>query len=341
MTKLFSQFKIKNITIPNRVVLPPMCQYTAKEDGKVTDWHIVHYGARAIGKVGLIIVEATGVEPRGRITDNDLGIWSNEHVEGLKRLVDFGHEQGSIMAIQLAHAGRKATITKQDTVIAPSAIPFDEESVTPREMTEADIIEVINAFAMGARRANVAGFDLIEIHGAHGYLINQFLSPVTNKRTDSYGVTREGRTRFLKEIILAIKQEWPEEKPILLRVSATEYIENGINVNEMIEILKQAKEWGVDIIDVSSGGLLPININLGVGYQIKLSEKIREEVGLPTITVGLITEPELAEEIIFNERADFVALGRELLRNPHWPLQAATKLNHDIEWSKPYQRSKR
>lgn len=341
MTKLFSQFKIKNITIPNRVVLPPMCQYTAKEDGKVTDWHIVHYGARAIGKVGLIIVEATGVEPRGRITDNDLGIWSNEHVEGLKRLVDFGHEQGSIMAIQLAHAGRKATITKQDTVIAPSAIPFDEESVTPREMTEADIIEVINAFALGARRANEAGFDLIEIHGAHGYLINQFLSPVTNKRTDSYGVTREGRTRFLKEIILAIKQEWPEEKPILLRVSATEYIENGINVNEMIEILKQAKEWGVDIIDVSSGGLLPININLGVGYQIKLSEKIREEVGLPTITVGLITEPELAEEIIFNERADFVALGRELLRNPHWPLQAATKLNHDIEWSKPYQRSKR
>lgn len=341
MAKLFSQFKIKNITIPNRVVLPPMCQYTAKEDGKITEWHIVHYGTRAIGKVGLIIVEATGVEPRGRITDHDLGIWYDEHVEGLKRLVDFGHEQGSVMAIQLAHAGRKATIAKQDTVIAPSAIPFDENSVTPKEMTQETIMEVINAFAQGARRANEAGFDMIEIHGAHGYLINQFLSPITNKRTDSYGVTREGRTRFLKEIIQAIKKEWPKEKPILLRVSATEYVENGIDVNEMIEILKLAKEWGIDIIDVSSGGLLPITFNLGIGYQIKYSEQIRREIGLPTITVGLITEPELAEEIIFNERADFVALGRELLRNPYWPLQATTKLNHDLDWPKPYLRAKR
>lgn len=341
MATLFSQFKIKNITIPNRVVLPPMCQYTAKEGGKVTEWHIVHYGTRAIGKVGLIIVEATGVEPRGRITDYDLGIWSDEHVEGLKRLVDFGHEQGSVMAIQLAHAGRKATISKQDTIIAPSAIPFDENSVTPKEMTQETIMEVINAFAQGARRANEAGFDMIEIHGAHGYLINQFLSPITNKRTDSYGVTREGRTRFLKEIILAIKKEWPKEKPILLRVSATEYVENGIDVKEMIEILKLAKEWGIDIIDVSSGGLLPITFNLGVGYQIKYSEQIRREIGLPTITVGLITEPELAEEIIFNERADFVALGRELLWNPYWALQAATKLNHDLEWPKPYLRAKR
>lgn len=341
MAKLFSQFKIKNITVPNRVVLSPMCQYTAKEDGMVTDYHLVHYGARSIGKVGLIIVEATGVEPRGRITDNDLGIWTDQHIEGLKRLVDFGHEQGSVMAIQLAHAGRKATVSDKDAVIAPSAIPFDEDSVTPKEMTEANIAEVVSAFAKGARRADKAGFDMIEIHGAHGYLIHQFLSPITNKRIDSYGVTREGRARFLKEIIQAIKQEWSEEKPIILRVSATEYIENGIDLSEMIEILKLAKEWGIDIIDVSSGGLLPINISLGSGYQIKYSEQIRKETGLPTITVGLITEPELAEEIIFNERADLVALGRELLRNPQWPLQAATKLNHDLEWPKPYHRAKR
>lgn len=341
MAKLFSPITLKSVTIPNRIIMSPMCMYVAEDDGKATDWHFAHYGARAIGKVGLIIVEATGVEPRGRITNNDLGIWTDEQISGLKRLVDFGHQQGSTMAIQLAHAGRKATVKEKESVIAPSPIAFDDGWVVPNEMTVDMINEVVAAFAEGSRRANEAGFDIIEIHGAHGYLIHQFLSPITNKRTDSYGGSRENRVRFLKEIIQAVKQKWPNDKPIFLRVSATEYIENGIDVNEMIAILNLIKELDVDVIDVSSGGNASVNINLGPGYQTKFSDQIKHEVGILTSTVGLITNPELAEEIIFNERADFVALGRELLRDPHWSLHAAAKLKHDLNWPKPYARAKK
>lgn len=342
MAKLFTPFQIKSITVQNRVVMPPMCQYVVTNgDGKVNEWHRVHYGARAVGKVGLIIVEATGVEPRGRITDNDLGIWDDQQIDGLKELVDFAHRQGSVMGIQLAHAGRKATISDKESVIAPSTIPFDENSVTPKEMSKENIKEVIKAFAAGARRANEAGFDTIEIHGAHGYLIHEFLSPVTNKRNDEYGSSRENRVRFLQEIIEAVRKEWPEDKPIFLRVSASDYVDGGIDINEMVEILKLVKDAGVDVIDVSSGGLLSVKFDIGPGYQIKFSEQVRKELGLPTITVGLITEPELAEEILFNERADLIALGRELLRDPHWPLHAAAKLGANIEWPTPYLRAKK
>lgn len=341
MVKLFNPIKMKSITIPNRIVMPAMCQYMANTDAKVTEWHRVHYGARAIGQVGLIILEATGVEPRGRITDNDLGIWDDSHIEGLKGLVDFAHQQGSTIGIQLAHAGRKAVIADSSSVIAPSSIPFDENSVVPKEMSKETIREVTKAFGQGARRAKEAGFDLVQIHGAHGYLINQFLSPLSNQRTDEYGGDREGRMRFLKEVVAAIKEEWPKDKLISLRISATEYAEKGIDLEEMIEILKVVKEWGVDVIDASSGGLVPAKFGVGPGYQVKLSEGIKHQVNIPTIAVGLITEPEFAEEILFNDRADFVALGRELLRDPHWPLKAASKLNADVEWPIPYARSKK
>ncbi len=340
MIKLFSPSKIKNVTIPNRIVMSPMCQYSATTNGEVTDWHRVHYGARAIAKVGLIILEASGVEARGRISDYDLGIWGDHQISGLKEIVNFAHLQGSAIGIQLAHAGRKATISDKDAVIAPSPIPFDEGFVTPKEMSKEIIVEVVQAFAQGAKRANEAGFDIIELHGAHGYLIHEFLSPLSNKRTDEYGGSRENRLRFLKEVIEAVKQEWPAAKPIFLRVSATDYHEDGIDIHEMVAMMKYAKDWGIDVIDVSSGALLPVKINVGPGYQIRFSEQIKHEVGIPTMTVGLITEAEQAEEILFNDRADYIALGRELLRNPQWPLYAAAKLKEDVEWPEQYNRAK-
>ncbi|WP_339064069.1 NADPH dehydrogenase NamA [Tepidibacillus marianensis] len=341
MAILFHPTKLKDITIPNRIVMPPMCQYMAEKDGKATNWHKVHYGSRAVGQSGFIILEATAVEARGRITDHDLGLWNDGQTQSLKEIVDFGHAQGSVMGIQLAHAGRKAEIKDTESVIAPSAIPFDERWVTPKEMTEKEIKEVIQAFADAARRADEAGFDLIELHGAHGYMIHEFLSPLSNQRKDEYGESREGRVKFLQETLQAVKAVWPSHKIISLRVSATDYAEDGIDLQEIIEILKLIKGSGVDVIHVSSGGLVPAKINIGIGYQVKFAERIKVEVGLPVIAVGLISEPELVEEILFNERADFVALGRELLRDPYWPLHAAKKLNHDLKWPTPYERAKR
>jgi len=341
MATLFQPTNIKNLSISNRIVMPPMCQYVAQEDGKVLDFHKVHYGARAVGKVGLIILEATAVEARGRITNQDLGIWHDDHISGLKEIVDFGHTQGSVMGIQLAHAGRKAEIKETETVIAPSAISFDEEWVTPRELTNKEVKEVVQSFVDAAIRADKAGFDLIELHGAHGYLIHEFLSPLSNKRKDEYGGTREGRVRFLKEILQSIKAVWPSHKAVSLRVSATDYAEEGVDLEEIVEILKLVKDSGIDVVHVSSGGLVPAKIKIGVGYQLKFAERIKEEVGLPVIAVGLINEAEMAEEILFNNRADFVALGRELLRDPYWPLHAAKKLNTDIAWPAPYERAKR
>lgn len=340
MVKLFSEFQIKGVKIPNRVVMPPMCQYVAEENGKVNNWHLVHYGTRAVGKVGLIILEATAVEPRGRITDRDLGIWNDEQINGLKDIVDFGHQQGSIMGIQLAHAGRKSEISNEESVIGPSPIPYDDSYVIPREMTKEDIKQVVQAFADAAARADQAGFDLIELHGAHGYLIHEFLSPLSNRRTDEYGSIRENRTRFLKEIIESVKKVWPEHKPIVLRISATDFVEGGIDLQEMIGIIKKIKGWGVDLIDVSAAGLVPINVDARPGYLVKFAEQIKHYVGIPTITVGLISEPEMAEEIIHNDRADLVEIGRELLRNPYWTLEAAKKLGYDLDWPQPYLRAK-
>jgi len=340
MATLFTEMKMKDVMIPNRMMMSPMCQYSANSDGMVNDWHRIHYGARAVGKVGLIMVEATGVEARGRITEHDLGIWNEAHIAGLKEIVDFGHKQGSVMGIQLAHAGRKSEISDKNSIIGPSPISYDDTYTIPREMTKEDIHEVVQSFAAAASRADEAGFDIIELHGAHGYLIHSFLSPLSNHRTDEYGGTRENRLRFLKEIIEAVKKQWPDNKPIFLRISATDFTEGGIVIQETIEMIKYIKAWGIDVIDVSAGGLVPISVDAKPGYLVKYAEQIKQQVGISTVTVGLISEPEMAEEIIYNERADLVALGRELLRNPYWPLQAAEKLGYDIEWAKQYLRAK-
>ncbi|MBW4829260.1 MAG: NADPH dehydrogenase NamA [Clostridiaceae bacterium] len=339
MSKLFSSAKIKNLELKNRIVMAPMCMVASDDKGYVKDWHEIHYGSRAIGGTGLIILEATAVESRGRIKNGDLGIWDDSHIEGLSRIVKTSKVLGAKVGIQLAHAGRKCEV-KSEKIIAPSPIAFDNSYSTPEEMTKDDINIVINAFKEGAIRANEAGFDTIEIHGAHGYLINEFLSPLTNKRKDDYGGSLENRTRFLREIIREINTVWPKDKPIILRVSGEEYVSDGNHPEDLVDIINLVKGEGIDIINVSSGAVVHANIDAYPGYQVPFAETIKKGTGLPVIAGGLITEPEMAEEILKNNRADFIFLGRELLRNPYWPLEAANKLKEDIEWPHSYRRAK-
>jgi NADPH2 dehydrogenase len=338
MTKLFSKFELKSMELKNRIVMPPMCMYTA-EDGIAGDWHFVHYTTRAVGGVGLIIFEATGVESRGRITDRDLGLWKDEQVEGLRRVVEACQKQGAKVGIQLGHAGRKSEVLSEPS-IAPSPIAFSEKYRVPVEMTKEDIKTVTTAFREAARRADQAGFDTIEIHAAHGYLISEFLSPLTNKRTDEYGGSEENRARFLKEILQEIKTVWPKEKPIIVRVSAEDYAEGGNHDDNMASILNALKKEGIDLVNVSSGAVVNITMKVYPGYQTKFAETIKNSTQLSVITGGLITSPLMAEEILQNERADFIFLGRELLRNPYWPLQAAKELNEELEWPVQYTRAK-
>lgn len=316
--------------------MPPMCMYSSDEEGMVKDFHEVHYVSRAVGGVGLIIVEATGVIPNGRITSNDLGIWSDKHILGLKSLVDKAKVYGSKMAIQLAHAGRKCT-SNDEYIVAPSPIRFSEDYRIPRELTKDEIKEIVLAFREAARRADEAGFDSIEVHGAHGYLIHEFLSPIANKRTDEYGGSLENRTRFLKEILSSIKEIWPEEKPILLRVSADDYSEDGINKEEMVRIINEVKE-NIDMVHVSTGGLISAKFNIFPGYQVKHSETIRKECNIPTIAVGLIEEYNQIEEILNNDRADLVALGRAILRDPYIILNMAYDNDLEVKYPKQYER---
>lgn len=332
---LFTPYTIKNVTLKNRIVMSPMCMYSCpEEDGIVQDWHYTHYVSRAVGQVGLIIQEATAITPQGRISPQDLGIWSDDHIPGLKKLVGMIKEHGAKVGIQLTHAGRKAVI--DGDIIAPSATAFNEKSKIPKEMTKAEIAETIQAFQDGAVRAKEAGFDVIEIHGAHGYLINQFLSPLSNKRTDEYGGTSENRYRFLSEVINAVKKVW--DGPLFVRVSAQDYLPEGLSVEDYIEYGKRMKEQGVDLIDVSSGAVVPAKIHVYPGYQVGLSEKIRGNAGIATGAVGLITSPKHAEEILNNERADLIFLARELLRDPYWPRTAAKELGVSIETPKQYER---
>lgn len=334
--KLFSPFTIKGVTLKNRIVMSPMCMYSShNEDGYVQNWHRTHYTSRAVGQVGLIIVEATAVTPQGRISPQDLGIWSDEHIAGLKELVRLVQEQDAKIGIQLAHAGRKAVL--EGEIIAPSALSFNEKMKTPKEMTVAEIAETVEAFKKGAERAAKAGFDVIEIHGAHGYLVNEFLSPLSNKRTDEYGGSAENRYRFLREIIEAVKTVW--EGPLFVRVSANDYHPEGLTAEDYITFGNWMKEQGVDLIDVSSGAVVPAHIHNYPGYQVKFSETIKNGAGIATGTVGLITSAVHAEEILQNERADLIFLARELLRNPYWPRSAAKELGVSIEAPKQYERA--
>ncbi|MEI3614164.1 NADPH dehydrogenase NamA [Pseudogracilibacillus sp. SO30301A] len=335
MAKLFSPIDFKGVTLKNRIVMSPMCMYSSiGKDGMITPFHLSHYISRAVGQVGLIVVEATAVQPEGRISDQDLGIWDDKHVAGLKQLNKEIHNYGAKSAIQLAHAGRKAELNS--LIYAPSPLPFNETSIKPVEMSVEDIRTTIEAFKNGARRAKEAGFDIIEIHGAHGYLINQFLSPLTNKRTDKYGGSRDNRYHFLYEIIEAVKKEW--DGPLFVRISANEYNEQGNTEEDFIYFTKKMKIHGVDLIDCSTGGVVPVRIKLYPGYQVKHSEVIRKNSAIATGTVGLITTGIQAEEILQNNRADLVFIGRALLRNPYWAKAAADELGYDLIAPKQYKR---
>ncbi|WFA08104.1 NADPH dehydrogenase NamA [Tissierella sp. Yu-01] len=321
--KSLSTFKLKDMELKNRIIMPPMCMYSADEDGMVKDFHINHYVTRAVGGVGLIILEATAVTPNGRISSNDLGIWSDDHINGLKNIVDKSKVYGAKMGIQLAHAGRKCE-SNDEFIVAPSPIEFSDEYRIPMELDNDGIKEIVGQFKDAAKRADAAGFHMIEIHGAHGYLINEFLSPLANKRSDEYGGSRENRVRFLKEIIAAIKEVWPNNKPIGLRVSADDYTEGGIDKEEIVEIVNLVKD-DIDMVHVSSGGVVRARINAFPGYQVTHAETIKSECHIPTIAVGLIEDYDHIEEIISNGRADLVALGRALLRNPYLVLNMAYK----------------
>lgn len=335
--KTFDGYKLKNLCLRNRIVMPPMDMYSANESGIANEFHYNHYTTRAIGGVGFIIVESTAVTPNGRISDNDLGIWDDEHIDGLSNIVTSVKKYGASIAIQLNHGGRKY-VGSSGEVLAPSAIAFDEKSKMPRELTKDDIKEIVLAFKSAAQRAHKAGFDAIEIHGAHGYLIDEFLSPLSNLRTDEYGGNTENRTRFLKEILAAVTEVWPKEKVISLRVSSEDYKAGGMTGDEMVKIINIVKPY-IDIVHVSSGGLVPADIKAYPGYQIKLAELIKIHCKIPTIAVGLITDVNMVEEILSNERADLVALGRELLRNPYWVLNAAKTKGIDIDFPIQYKRA--
>ncbi len=307
--------------------MAPMCMYSAQDDGMVTPFHLVHYATRAAGQVGLIILEATGVVPEGRISNKDLGIWDDAHIEGLSQLVEGMKAYGAKTGIQLAHAGRKATVDGE--IFAPSAIAFSSDYKTPIEMTEEDILYVIEAFKQAAVRATKAGFDVLEIHGAHGYLISEFLSPATNKRQDQYGGSQENRYRILRQVIDAIRSVW--DGPLLVRVSAEDYAEDGTTMEDFIVFSRWMKSQGVDLVDVSTGGVVPAAIHVFPGYQVSHAEAIKHGANIPTGAVGLITTAVQAEEILQNNRADLIFLARVLLRDPYWPLHAAKELGEEVQ----------
>ncbi|WP_020118328.1 NADH:flavin oxidoreductase/NADH oxidase [Streptomyces canus] len=358
MSALFEPFTLRDVTIPNRVWMPPMCQYSAAPDGPGTgapnDWHFAHYAARATGGAGLIIVEATGVSPEGRITPYDLGIWNDTQVEAFRRITRFLVSQGTVPGIQLAHAGRKAS-TDQPwkggapltpgaggwRPLGPSALPYNEDHPVPAELTGHQITEIVAQFADAARRALAAGFEVAEIHGAHGYLIGNFLSPHSNHRTDAYGGSYENRTRFALEVVDAVREVWPDDKPLFFRVSATDWLEEGgWTADDTVRLAHDLRAHGIDLLDVSTGGNASgVRIPVGPGYQVPFAARVKAETTLPVAAVGLITEAEQAEKILSNGEADAVLLGRELLRTPSWARHAARELGGDVQVPDQYHRS--
>lgn len=344
MSQLFSPLTLRGVTLRNRIAMSPMCMYSCGEDGVATDFHLAHLVARAVGGTGLVITEAAAVEARGRISTSDLGIWSDAQIEPLARIVRLGKAQGAAMCIQLAHAGRKAWSPTKGvgpaTAVAPSAIPFDAGWTTPHELSKAELDGIVSAFHAAAQRAVRAGFDVVEVHGAHGYLLHEFLSPIANRRTDEYGGSLENRARLLLRVVDAVREALSESRALLVRLSCTDWVEGGLTIEDQVRVARWLKAHGVDMVDCSSGAITSFIPLVGPGYQVPFAEKIRREAGIPTMAVGLITAPEMAEEIVHNGRADVVTLGRELLRSPYWPLQAARVLGHDLAWPKQYQRAK-
>ncbi len=351
---LFTPFRLREVELRNRIGVSPMCQYSA-EDGHANDWHLIHIGGFATGGAGLVMSEATAVVPEGRISPQDLGIWDDGQVDALRRITDFVHAQGAVAGIQLAHAGRKASTYRPwegraavppaeggwTDVWAPSAIPFSDDYPQPRELTESGIRSVVDAFRSAAARSLEAGFRVAEVHAAHGYLLHQFLSPLSNQRTDCYGGSFENRIRLLLEVVAAVREVWPDRLPLLVRISATDWVEGGWTPEESVELARRLRESGVDLIDCSTGGLVPgAQIPVGPNYQVPFAERIRREAGIPTSAVGLITEPEQADRIVRDGSADIVLLGRELLRQPRWPLLAAQRLGAEIAWPPQYARAR-
>jgi 2,4-dienoyl-CoA reductase-like NADH-dependent reductase (Old Yellow Enzyme family) len=353
MAHLFDPLSIRDLELRNRVFVSPMCEYSS-QDGFANDWHFVHLGSRAVGAAGLVFTEATAVLPEGRISPQDLGIWSDDHVAPLARIVRFIHEQGSVAGMQLAHAGRKAsthrpwagngTVAESEggwkKVVAPSALAFADHYPMPQALTGEGIEEIVAAFAAAARRACAAGFRVIEIHAAHGYLIHEFLSPLGNQRQDAYGGSFANRTRLLREIVAAVRSAWPERAALFVRISATDWIDGGWDVQQSVALAQGLAEMGVDLIDCSSGGLLPqAKIPVGPGYQTQFAEQIRRQAKIMTAAVGMITSPVQAEHVIGTGQADAVMIARELLRDPYWPLRAARELGQPVSWPVQYLRA--
>lgn len=349
---LFSPLKLRSIEFSNRIGVSPMCEYSSV-DGFATDWHLVHLGARAQGGAGLVIVEASAVTPQGRISDGDLGIYKDEHVAKLKQIVDFIHSQGACAGIQLAHAGRKASMSvpfggerllKPEEggwqTVAPSGVPFSPTYSMPKALDQAGIDATVEAFGAATRRAIQAGFEVVEIHAAHGYLLHEFLSPLSNQRTDAYGGSIENRMRFPQEVVERVRAAWPDNLPLFVRISATDWVDGGWNADESVELARQLKARGVDLVDCSSGGQVPnAKIPVGPGFQVQFAERIRREAGIATAAVGLITEPTQANDIVAEGNADLVLLAREMLRDPYWAVHAAAALGESASWPKQYLRA--
>ena len=350
-TNLFSPLTLRGLTFRNRIFMAPMCLYVAP-DAMPAPWHLVHYGSRAVGGAACLIQEATGVTPEGRISTHDLGMWSDAQAEAAKPLVRFIKESGCVPGIQLGHAGRKASTAPKGgyvapdqggwELVAPSAIAFDAKSPTPRALKLPEIRAIVDAFATAAQRCLVAGYEVIEIHAAHGYLLHQFLSPLSNHREDEYGGSLENRMRLVLEVASAVRDVWPDHLPLFVRISATDWVEEGgWDVPQSVALCRKLKEIGVDLIDVSSGGLIPgTKIITGPGYQIPFAEAVGQSVQIPVGTVGQIVNPVQAEQIVANRQADAIFIGRELMRDPYWPLHAAVTLGEDVTWPTPYIRAK-
>lgn len=353
-SRLFSPLQLAGVTFPNRIFVSPMCQYSS-EDGFSNDWHLVHLGSRAVGGAALVLTEASAVLAEGRISPQDLGLWKDDHIAGLRRIVEFLHAQGARAGVQLAHAGRKASMTRPwageerylppseggwRDVMAPSAVPFAENYGQPIELDLAGIETITRAFAQATRRAIEAGFDVVELHGAHGYLLHEFLSPLSNRRTDQYGGCFENRIRLMVEVVDAIRIELPVELPLLVRISATDWAEGGWDIDQSVALAKVLKAHKVDLVDVSSGGMVPrLVMPIGPGYQTAFAERIRREAQIATGAVGMITDAAQAEHILRTGQADLVLLARELLREPYWPLQAAKELGDATSWPAQYLRA--